>query len=189
VKRTWILAAAAAAALCLVSARLEAQQEGQGPSLEFGPRLGVSALLMAPDAFNSGVQSIFPSSDRYYFPVFSQMGVEAVQLISLRGGKSALTIHEVFLLGGLDQSMAIPTLDLIVGYRSWLGFEVGLGPHFAVNVPSGALKLAASVVYAFGWVFHFKGFSVPLTLTLIPLPSYANPQFTFVTGFTFAGDD
>jgi hypothetical protein len=175
--------------LFVSGAALEAQEQARHPVLQFGPRLGATGIITNPDTFNSTIQALFPVSSRYYFPAFSEMGVEALQLVPLGEGASALCFRQMFLLGGLDQSIVIPTLNVILAYQTSFGFELGVGPFFTLTSSKGSVALAASVVYEVGYTFQMKGFSLPVNLLMVPLPGYANPRLTLATGFDFTGTE
>ncbi len=185
-KRAGVLGAAVAAMLLLASTHLAGQDEqARSARFFFGPCVGVGSVIISGDTFNSNMQSIYPSADRYYYPVFTLMGVQADQIVPLGNSKSSLAFHEIFLIGGLDQSIPMPTLDVLFGYYGAGGFEIGLGPHFAVMAPNGTVKLAAAAVYSIGWWLPLGGVRVPIKVAFIPLPSYANPQLSLLVGFVF----
>ena len=94
-----------------VAAGLGAQADVRRTQVLFGPRLGVTAVVEAQAVFNSAMQPIFPAAGRQYYPVFTEMGLEAVELVPLGESASSFAVHEVFSLGGLDQGMAIPRCE------------------------------------------------------------------------------
>jgi hypothetical protein len=80
----------------------------------------------------------------------------------------------VFLLGGLDQGVAIPSLNWLVGLRTKEGTEFGIGPNIT---PAGvALAVAAGVTLRAGVV------NVPVTLAAVP--SKYGVRVSVLTGFT-----
>jgi len=186
VRTTWF-AALVTLIFCIAAAGLGAEADVRRTVLLFGPRLGVTAVVVAPSDFNDQMQNEFPSSDKNYYPVFSQMGIEAQQLVPLGESSHSLAVHEMFLLGGLDQGMAIPSANLVVGFHSGWGVELGLGPYITVLAPGGSIRLAAGVVYMVEYTLPLKGFSLPIIFTMVPIPSYANPRLSLLTGFNFAG--
>jgi hypothetical protein len=175
--------------LCTLGVALDAQEQARHPVLEFGPRLGATGVIINPDTFNATMQALFPTPGRHYFPAFSEMGVEATQLVPLGEGGSSLCFRQIFLLGALDQSIVVPTLNAILAYQMPFGLEIGVGPFFSITSSGGSIVLAASVVYEVGYTFEMKGFSLPVNLLMVPLPGYANPRLTLTTGFDFAGPD
>src|SRR5262245_49639338 len=79
----------------------------------------------------------------------------------------------VVLVGGLDQGVAIPSLNWLVGLRTKEGTEFGIGPNIT---PAGvALALAAGVTVRAGVV------NVPLTFAAVP--SKYGTRVSVLTGF------
>lgn len=80
----------------------------------------------------------------------------------------------VFLLGGLDQGVAIPSLNWLVGLRTREGTEFGIGPNIT---PAGvALAVAAGITLRAGVI------NVPVTLAAVP--SKYGTRVSVLTGFT-----
>lgn len=171
--------------LLAASAHLASQEQVRGPRLFFGPCLGAAGIITSPAAFNADMQVIFPASGTQYFPVFSEMGIQADELFPLGESRSYLAFHQMFLVGGLDQSMPMPTVDLLFGYYTAAGIELGLGPHFAVGAPDASLRVAVSLMYSIAWTLSQRGFSIPIRLAFVPQPSYANPELYLLMGFSF----
>lgn len=95
------------------------------------------------------------------------------QFYSKQSGVTALN-EWVFLLGGLDQSVAIPSLSWMVGLRTSEGAEFGVGPNVT---PAGvALALAAGVTMRAGVL------NVPMNFAVVP--TKAGTRVTMLTGFT-----
>jgi len=152
--------------------------EGEGPeafSLMVGPRVGVSGTIVLPDAFSSSVRALYPSGT--YFPVVTLFGVTVEQRILLGNTRSHFAFQEVVLVGGLEQGIALPEGALLIGYRDYSGFEIGIGP---------ILHLAGvGVVAAAGFTFSFKGMFVPVDLSVI-IPNMGQPaSVALTTGFNF----
>ena len=184
-RRTWF-AALVTLIFCIAAAGLGAQADVRRTQLLFGPRLGLTAVVVQPSDFNDEMQNEFPSSDKNYFPVFTEMGVEAQELVPIGESPHSFAVHEAFFLGGLDQGMVIPSANLVVGFRSSWGIELGLGPYLTVLSPGGRVRLVGGVVYLLQFTLVLKGFSLPITLTMVPIPSYANPRLSLITGFDFS---
>jgi hypothetical protein len=164
---------------------VNAQEAAPRTLLFFGPRLGISAVVQNPRDFSDEMQSLLGDWSRKYFPVYSEMGIQAQQLFPLGSTRSYLTFQQTVLLGGLDQGMPLPSAYMTLGYRLPFGLELGLGPYVTVASPGGTPVFALSIVYALGWTFVTPGFSVPVSLLFIPLPSYVNPRFSLQSGFSF----
>ena len=79
----------------------------------------------------------------------------------------------VLLLGGLDQGVAIPSLNWLVGLRTKEGAEFGIGPNIT---PAGvALAVAAGVTFRAGVI------NVPMTFAAVP--SKYGTRVSVLTGF------
>src|SRR6185436_6580614 len=94
-----------------------------------------------------------------------------------QGGVAAL--HEfVFLVGGLEQGVALPSLNWLVGLRTANGAEFGIGPNIT---PVGvALTLAVGVTFRSG------ALNVPMTFAVVP--SKAGTRISMLTGFNLRGN-
>jgi hypothetical protein len=80
----------------------------------------------------------------------------------------------VFLVGGLDQSVALPSLSWLVGLRTQGGAEFGIGPNIT---PAGtALAIAAGVTFEAG------ALNVPMNFAVVP--SKSGVRVSVLTGFT-----
>jgi hypothetical protein len=183
--RSGMVRAAALVLLCAAACSLAAQEAAPRTLLFFGPRLGVSAVIQEPRYFNSDVQSLLHDSSRNYFPVYSEMGIQAQQLFPLGETRSYLAFQQTLLLGGLDQAMPLPSAYMTLGYRMPFGLELGLGPYVTVGSPGGSPGFALSIAYTLGWTFTTPGFAVPITLIFVPLPSYVNPHISLLFGLSF----
>jgi hypothetical protein len=79
----------------------------------------------------------------------------------------------VFLLGGMDQGVVIPSLNWLVGLRTRDGAEFGIGPNIT---PAGvALAVAAGVTLRAGVI------NVPMTIAAVP--SKYGTRVSILTGF------
>ena len=154
---------------------IQQPQRPAGFAIILGPRIGVSYVMENPESFTESLHALFPVGD--YFPVFTLFGVTMEQRILLGETSSHFAFQEVILIGGLEQSIAIPEAALLIGYRDFSGLEFGLGPILS---PAGI-----GVLVALGWTFSFKGVFVPVDLTVI-LPNSKRPAAVgLTTGFNF----
>jgi len=147
------------------------------PDFEFilGPRVGVKYLNMSQEDFSEEVSKLANEGD--YYPVVSLFGASLEQRILLGSTRSHFSIQEVALVGGLEQSIAIPSLLLLIGYRAGVGFEFGAGTLIG---PSGA-----GVLLAVGWTFAFSDVFVPVDIS-VTLPNNNIPLgVAITTGFNF----
>jgi hypothetical protein len=80
-------------------------------------------------------------------------------------------------LGGLDQSVAIPSLSWMVGLRTRDGAEFGIGPNIT---PGGvALAIAGGVTLRAGVL------NVPVNMAIVP--SKVGTRISVMTGFNMRG--
>jgi hypothetical protein len=132
-----------------------------------GPRIGMTFL-------SDGVVKKLHENDIDVGQNISQFGWQFErQFYSKQSGVTALN-EWVFLVGGLDQSVAIPSLSWLVGLRTMEGAEVGVGPNVT---PAGvALAVAAGVTFRAGVL------NVPMNFAVVP--TKAGTRVTVLTGFT-----
>ena len=155
-----------------VAAPLYAQSGDQAPppartvSLS-GPRIGITML-------SDGVVNKLKTEGINLKPTISQFGWQSErQFYSKQGGVTALN-EWVFLLGGLDQGVAIPSLSWLVGLRTQEGAEFGVGPNVT---PAGvALAFAAGVTMRTGVL------NVPMNFAIVP--GKVGTRVTMLTGFS-----
>jgi hypothetical protein len=110
-------------------------------------------------------------------PTISQFGWQfEKQFYSSQGGLTAVT-EWVGLIGGLEQSVALPSLSWMVGVRTRDGAEFGIGPNVT---PAGtALAIAAGVTFRAGVL------NVPMNLAVVP--SKAGVRVSVLSGFNLRG--
>ena len=79
------------------------------------------------------------------------------------------------LLGGLEQGLAVPSLNWIVGLRTREGAEFGIGPNLT---PAGAaLAVAAGVTFRSG------ALNIPMNVAVVP--SKDGVRVSVLSGFNF----
>tara|TARA_R110002072_G_scaffold118716_4_gene251175 strand:+ start:3607 stop:4152 length:546 start_codon:yes stop_codon:yes gene_type:complete len=107
-----------------------------------GPRVGLSFV---PQIKNFGISELIGDTTFNPNPFVSQFGWQFEwRYFETRGGSAGL-FEVIPMLGGLDQGLVIPSVNLITGYRSPSGFEFGAGPNISL-LSSG---FSAAVGYAF----------------------------------------
>jgi len=155
-----------------LAAPLHAQSgpEAPPPARELslaGPRFGFTFL-------NDGVIKKLAQEQITVGSSISQFGWQFErQFYSKQGGVTALN-EWVFLLGGLDQGVAIPSVSWLVGLRSREGAEFGIGPNVT---PAGvSLAIAAGVTFRAGVL------NVPMNLAVVPTKE--GVRVSMLTGFT-----
>jgi len=156
---------------------ISAQEEGRPEGYEFivGPRVGASYIFTTSDEFTETVRELYTSGD--YLPFYTLFGINFEQRILLGDTRSHFAFQELVLVGGLEQSIALPMGAVLIGYRDWSGFEIGLGP--LVNL-SGV-----GVVAAIGWTISSHGVYVPIDIS-VSLPNRDRPaSVALTTGFNF----
>jgi hypothetical protein len=84
----------------------------------------------------------------------------------------------VFLVGGLENSMFIPTGTLIFGVRLPSSFELGVGPSATIGMDG----LQSSLVVAAGQSFRAGGIRVPVNVACT-LQRGGEQRWTFITGW------
>jgi hypothetical protein len=165
--------AAIAALLTLVFAAPAISQTVPPPARSIslaGPRVGITML-------SPGVMASLLERNVAVRPVITQFGWQIEkQFFTTDGGLTAVT-EWVGLLGGLEQSHAIPSLSWMVGLRTSGGAEFGIGPNIT---PAGtALAIAAGVTLRSGVV------NIPFNVAVVP--SRAGVRLSVLTGFNLRG--
>jgi hypothetical protein len=132
-----------------------------------GPRVGLT--LLSP-----GVHTALETIGIDVSPLISQFGWQYER--QFYGSGSGLTaLNEwVFLLGGLEQGTAIPSLSWIVGLRTAEGREFGIGP----NVTPAGVALAVSA----GVTFRAGALNVPVNVAVVP--TKVGTRLSVLSGFT-----
>ena len=133
-----------------------------------GPRVGFTSL-------SPGVIEKLKESNFEVRPLMTQFGWQFErQFYSKGSGLSALS-EWVVLLGGLEQGLAVPSLNWIVGLRTKEGAEFGVGPNLT---PAGAaLAVAAGVTFRTG------ALNIPMNVAIVP--SKDGVRVSVLSGFNF----
>jgi hypothetical protein len=131
-----------------------------------GPRFGITQL--SPEIVDKLKERNIEVS-----PTISQFGWQFERQFYSREGGVTVVNEWVVLLGGLDQSVVLPSVSWLVGFRTKEGAEFGIGPNIT---PAGvALAIAAGVSFRAG------PFNVPVNFALVP--SRYGTRFSVLTGF------
>jgi hypothetical protein len=132
-----------------------------------GPRFGVTMLT------DRTLERLHEKGVDLTSTTISQFGWQfEKEMYSKSEGPTVLN-EWVALLGGLDQGVAIPSLNWMVGLRTKEGAEFGIGPNIT---PGGvALALAAGVTFRAGIV------NVPMNFAVVP--SKYGTRVSVLTGF------
>lgn len=106
-------------------------------------------------------------------PVVSQFGWQwEKRFMSGQSGLTAVT-EWAFLMGGLEQGVAIPSLSWLVGVRTLKGVEFAVGPNFT---PAGAALAVAG-----GVTLRAGNLNFPLNLAVVP--SKSGMRVSLLAGF------
>lgn len=152
----------------------------------FGPRTGFTYVFTTQEEFDTRIQTIYPNVDKTYFPFFTQFGLMLEQRIKLGDTSNHFAFQEVILIGGIDQSIVIPSISFAIGFRHHNGLEFGLGPNLSITTNSNEEMVAnISVVYTIGWTFSYENVFVPVNIAVVPTPIDGKPRFSVLTGFNF----
>ena len=131
-----------------------------------GPRFGLTAL-------GPGVVDELHKRQIDVTSNISQFGWQFEKQFYTRESGVAAVNEWVFLLGGLDQGVALPSLSWMVGLRTREGAEFGIGPNIT---PAGvALALAGGVTFRAG------NLNVPMNVAVVP--SKVGTRLSVLTGF------
>ena len=132
-----------------------------------GPRFGVTWLG------GSIVDTLRSRHSIDVAPVVTQFGWQVErQFASVEGGPVALN-EWIFLVGGLDQGVFLPSLTWLVGVRTPGQFEFGVGP----NLTPAGVALAIST----GMTFRMGALAVPVNMAIVP--SKYGVRSSILTGF------
>jgi hypothetical protein len=134
-----------------------------------GPRFGVTSLS------EGVIEKLKTDRSLEVRPLISQFGWQfEKQFYSKSGGITAVN-EWIFLVGGLEQDVVIPSVSWIVGLRTPEGLEFGVGPNVT---PAGtALVIAAGITFRSGVL------NVPVNFAVVP--SSAGTRVSMLAGFNF----
>lgn len=136
-----------------------------------GPRFGFTSLSQGI------VDKLEQERDIVIRPGITQFGWQFEKQFYSKAGGIAAVNEFVFLLGGLEQGVTIPSASWMVGLRSPTGLEFGIGP----NVTPAGVALAV----AGGVTFRSGSLNVPVTFAVVP--SKDGMRVSMLTGFNFRG--
>ena len=132
-----------------------------------GPRFGLTLL-------SDGVVQKLKERKITVGPHISQFGWQFEKQFYTKGSGVTMVTEWVALVGGLEQSVVLPSLSWMVGARTRDGAEFGIGPNLT---PAGtALVLAAGMTFRAGPV------NIPVNLAVVP--SKSGTRVTLLSGFS-----
>jgi hypothetical protein len=133
-----------------------------------GPRFGYTSLS------DGVVRKLNEDRDIEVGSLITQFGWQFEKQFYSNGEGLTILNEWVGLIGGLEQSVALPSLSWLVGFRTKEGAEFGLGPNLT---PAGvALAVAGGVTFRVGAV------NIPLNVAVVP--SKAGVRVSMLTGFS-----
>ena len=132
-----------------------------------GPRFGLTLL-------SDGIVKKLGERDITVGPHISQFGWQFEKQFFTKDSGVTMVTEWVGLVGGLDQSVVLPSLSWMVGARTRDGAEFGIGPNIT---PAGT-----ALVLATGMTFRAGAFNVPVNLAVVP--SKSGTRVTLLTGFS-----
>jgi hypothetical protein len=132
-----------------------------------GPRFGLTLL---PE----GVIKTLNDRDIQVGPHISQFGWQLEKQFYTKDSKVTMVTEWVALVGGLEQSVALPSLSWMVGARTRDGAEFGIGPNVT---PAGT-----ALVLATGMTFRAGALNVPVNVAVVP--SKSGTRVTLLSGFS-----
>jgi len=133
-----------------------------------GPRFGLTLLS------DGTVAKLKDREIELERPFVSQFGWQFEKQFFTRDSGVTMVTEWVGLVGGLDQSVLLPSLSWMVGVRTRDGAEFGVGPNVT---PAGT-----ALVLATGFTFRTGAMNIPLNAAVVP--SKAGTRFTVLSGFS-----
>jgi hypothetical protein len=132
-----------------------------------GPRFGLTLLS------DGIVEKLAERQLPVARPYVTQFGWQFERQFFTKDSGVTMVTEWVALLGGLEQSMALPSLSWLVGLRTREGAEFGIGPNVT---PAGV-----SLVLAAGVTMRTGTFNVPVNVAVVP--SRVGTRVSVLTGF------
>ena len=133
-----------------------------------GPRFGLTLLS------DGIVDALAERAITVTHPYVSQFGWQVEKQFFTQDSGVTMVTEWVGLLGGLEQSMALPSLSWLVGVRTRDGAEFGIGPNIT---PAGT-----ALVFATGMTFRTGAVNVPVNVAVVP--SRSGTRVSVMTGFS-----
>ena len=136
-----------------------------------GPRFGVTMLNQR------SIDTLLERKNISVQPMVSQFGWQFERRLYTNGDGITMLTEWIPLISGLDQGVALPSLNWLTGLRSASGNEFGIGPNIT---PAGtALAIAGGVTFRSGVV------NIPVNVAVVP--SAAGVRVSVLSGFNLRG--
>src|SRR5688572_30317549 len=132
-----------------------------------GPRFGLTVLNQ------QSVDKLFEQKQISIRPMVSQFGWQFERRLYTNGDGVTMLMEWVPLISGLDQGVALPSLNWLVGLRSIGGSEFGIGPNIT--------PLGVGLVVAGGVTMKTGALHVPFNFAVAT--SKYGPRISIMTGF------
>jgi len=132
-----------------------------------GPRFGLTLL-------SDGVVQKLEEREISVGPQVSQFGWQFEKQFYTKDSGVTMVTEWVALVGGLEQSVVLPSLSWMVGVRTRDGAEFGIGPNVT---PAGT-----ALVLATGMTFRTGALNIPVNVAVVP--SKAGTRVTLLSGFS-----
>lgn len=132
-----------------------------------GPRFGLTLLA-------DGVVKKLEERSVRVGPYISQFGWQFEKQFYTQDSGVTMVTEWVALVGGLEQSVALPSVSWMVGVRTRDGAEFGIGPNVT---PAGT-----ALVLATGMTFRAGALNVPLNVAVVP--SKSGTRVSVLSGFS-----
>ena len=132
-----------------------------------GPRFGLTVLTQQT------VDRLLSEQDIAVRPMISQFGWQFERRLYTNGDGVTMLTEWVPLISGLDQGVALPSLNWLVGLRTASGTEFGLGPNIT--------PVGVGLVIAAGVTMKTGALHVPFNFAVAT--SKYGPRISIMTGF------
>jgi hypothetical protein len=132
-----------------------------------GPRLGLTVLNQR------SVDTLLEKTNISVRPTIFQLGWQFERRLYTNGDGTTMLMEWVPLVSGLEQGVALPSLNWLVGLRTASGTEFGVGPNIT---PLGVGLVAAAGVTAKAGALH-----VPFNIAVAT--SRSGARISIMTGF------
>jgi hypothetical protein len=132
-----------------------------------GPRFGITVLTQQT------VDHLLAEQDVTVRPMISQFGWQFERRLYTNGDGVTMLTEWIPLISGLDQGVALPSLNWLVGLRTASGTEFGIGPNIT--------PLGVGLVLAAGVTMKTGALHVPFNFAVAT--SKHGPRLSIMTGF------
>jgi hypothetical protein len=132
-----------------------------------GPRFGFTLL-------SEGIIRKLEARDITVGPHISQFGWQFEKQFYTRSSGVTMVSEWVALVGGLEQSVMLPSVSWMVGVRTRDGAEFGIGPNITPN--------GTAIVLATGMTFRAGAANIPVNVAVVP--SRSGTRVTVLSGFS-----